>query len=202
MTRTTRWRRDFRRAKSCTMTLTISATLFIVFVIAMGGNGATADAQEVTPGTNERVASSRRPKGEASMQRLTPDEIKALRATGPGAGTSGVAGIRTRILAGDPTKKGIYTIQLELPANTRIEAHDHPDDRVATVVAGTWNFGFGTRFDEKALKALPAGSFYTEPPNEPHFALTGDSPVFLHITGFGPTGTRYVDPKNAPATKP
>ena len=36
------------------------------------------------------------------MQSLTPDEIKALRATGPGAGTSGVAGIRMRVLTGYP----------------------------------------------------------------------------------------------------
>lgn len=37
----------------------------------------------------------------ASIQRLTPDDIDALKATGPGAGISGVSGIRTRVLAGD-----------------------------------------------------------------------------------------------------
>lgn len=136
-----------------------------------------------------------------SPQRLNPSEIDALARTGPGAGTSGVSGIQTRVLKGDPTRSGVYTIQLKVPANTRIEAHDHPDDRVATVVSGTWYFGYGASFDEKQLKELPPGSFYTEPPNEPHFARTGKAPVVLQISGLGPTGTRYVDGPGTPSTK-
>ena len=129
----------------------------------------------------------------ATHQRLTATEIEALTPTGSGAGTSGVSGIRTRVLKGDPTRSGLYTIQLSVPANTKIEAHDHPDDRVATVASGTWYFGYGSRFDEKKLKALPPGSFYTEPPNEPHFARTGSTPVVVFISGYGPTGTKYTD---------
>ena len=76
-------------------------------------------------------------------QRLTPSEIDALTSTGASAGTSGVNGIQTRVLKGDPTKSGLYTIQLAVPANTKIDAHTHPDDRVATVISGTWNIGYG-----------------------------------------------------------
>jgi quercetin dioxygenase-like cupin family protein len=128
----------------------------------------------------------------ASLVRLTPAEISSLPGTGASAGTSGVAGIQTRVLKGDPTRPGLYTIQLEVPANTRIEAHEHPDDRVATVIAGTWYFGYGDRFDEKALKALKPGSYYTEPPHEPHFARTADSAAVVQITGVGPTNTTYI----------
>jgi quercetin dioxygenase-like cupin family protein len=126
-----------------------------------------------------------------ARQRLTPAEIDASSHLGPGAGTSGVAGIETIVLKGDPTKAGLYTIVIKVPPNTRIEAHDHPDDRVATVISGTWYLGYGDRFDERELKALTPGSFYTEPPHEPHFARTGDAPVVLEISGFGPTGTTY-----------
>src|ERR1700756_4172095 len=97
-------------------------------------------------------------------QRLTPSEIDSLSATEAGAGTSGVGGIQTRVLKGDPNKPGLYTIQLTIPANTKIEAHTHPDDRVATVISGTWQIGYGTVFDEKKLKVHATGSFYTEPP--------------------------------------
>jgi len=127
-------------------------------------------------------------------QRLTPKEISALAQLGASAGTSGVDGIQTRILKGDPTKSGLYTIQLTVPANTKIEAHTHGDDRVATVISGTWYIGYGSAFDEKKLKALMPGSFYTEPPDAPHFARTGKEPVVLQITGYGPTGTEYVAP--------
>jgi uncharacterized RmlC-like cupin family protein len=126
-------------------------------------------------------------------QRMTPAEINALTSTGASAGTSGVSGIQTRVLKGDPTKPGLYTIQLTVPANTKIEAHTHPDDRVATVISGTWQIGYGSRFDEKNLKALPPGSFYTEPPSVAHFARTGNGPVVVQITGYGPTGTKYTD---------
>ena len=136
----------------------------------------------------------------ASHVRLIPGEIEALAEMGPSAGTSGVSGVQTRVLKGDPTRPGLYTIQLLVPTNTRIESHDHPDDRVATVISGTWYFGYGSRFEELRLKALPPGSFYTEPPNEPHFARTGSTAVVVQITGFGPTGTRYTEAK--PSTSP
>jgi pimeloyl-ACP methyl ester carboxylesterase/quercetin dioxygenase-like cupin family protein len=130
--------------------------------------------------------------------RLTASEIESLPPTGSSTGTSGVSGIRTRVLTGNPGQSGPYTIQLSVPANTRIEAHDHPDDRLVSVISGTWHFGYGTSFDEQELKELPPGSFYTEPPNKPHFARTGGLPAVIQITGFGPSGTRY---HNQTATK-
>ena len=129
----------------------------------------------------------------ADARRLTPADITALDRTGPGAGSSGVAGIQTTVLSGDPSSPGLYTIRLSVPANTRIEAHSHRDDRSVTVISGVWYFGYGSSFEESALQALPAGSFYTEPPNKPHFARTQAEPVVVHITGYGPTDTIYVD---------
>jgi quercetin dioxygenase-like cupin family protein len=123
---------------------------------------------------------------------MTPAEIDGLKPTAAGPGTSGLSGIHTRVLKGDLNKPGLYTIQLSIPANTKIEAHTHPDDRVATVISGTWYIGYGTRHEENKLKALVPGSFYTEPPSVAHFARTGDRPVVLQITGFGPTGTQYL----------
>lgn len=69
--------------------------------------------------------------------RLTQGEIAAREAGGADAGTSGVAGIRTMVLLGDPTKPGLYTIRLSIPANTKIQAHTHRDDRSAIVMSGT-----------------------------------------------------------------
>jgi uncharacterized RmlC-like cupin family protein len=125
---------------------------------------------------------------------LAPDDIAGLKQGGAGAGTSGLAGIQTTVLSGDPNAGGLYTIRLAVPANTRIEAHEHRDSRSATVISGTWRIGFGPRFDDKALKALPPGSFYTEPAGRAHFAQTGKEPVVVHITGYGPTDTTYRQP--------
>lgn len=130
--------------------------------------------------------------------RLTPAEIAAMSKVGAGVGTSGVAGIQSTVLSGDPSKAGPYTIEIRVPAHTRIAAHDHRDDRSAVVVSGQWYLGYGETASEAAVKQLPPGSFYTEPAGEAHFAMTREEPAIVYISGFGPTSTTYVDPANAP----
>jgi len=139
--------------------------------------------------------------GDLGEKRLTPSEFDFPPQGNPGTGSSGVDGIQTVVLKGDPNESGVYTIMLRVPAHTQIAAHSHRDDRVATVVAGTWHIGYGDKFDESRLKTLPPGSFYTEPPGRNHFAETGDEPVVVQITGFGPSSTEYVDPAQDPRVR-
>lgn len=124
--------------------------------------------------------------------RLSPAEIASLAKGGAGPGTSGIQGIRTTVLFGDPTRSGPYTIEIRVPAHTRIAAHTHRDMRSAVVVSGTWYFGYGPALAEERLKTLPAGSFYTEPAGEAHFAMTRDEPAVVYITGAGPTDTHFT----------
>jgi len=132
---------------------------------------------------------------EAGDRRIARNEYEFSRAAAGGTGTSSVSGIRTVVVKGDPNKTGLYTIMLYVPANTRIAAHEHPDDRVATVVSGTWYFGYGDEFNAAALKALPAGSYYTEPPRRAHFAETRNEPVVVQISGVGPSDTQFIKSK-------
>src|SRR4029453_10380637 len=69
-------------------------------------------------------------------KRLTPKEIEALPTERAGAGTSGLPAVTTRVLFGDPTKSGLYTIELRVAPNTVIQAHTHRDTRTAVVVSG------------------------------------------------------------------
>jgi quercetin dioxygenase-like cupin family protein len=125
-------------------------------------------------------------------RRLTPKEIEALPSEGAGAGTSGLPAVTTRVLFGDPTKSGPYTIELKVAPNTVIQAHTHRDTRTAVVVGGLWYFGYGPRNEQALVKALPQGAFYTEPAGESHFARTGAEGATVSITGFGPTDTVYA----------
>jgi uncharacterized RmlC-like cupin family protein len=137
---------------------------------------------------------------QSPQQELTPKEIK-WPAAAPTVGTAGVAGLQIVVLKGDPKKPGLYTLLLRLPPNTKILAHSHQDDRDAFVLSGDWYFGYGREFDEAALKEMPAGSFYTEPPGVEHFGQTKGQETIIEITGYGPTSTTYVDPKNDPTKK-
>src|SRR5258706_3729502 len=88
--------------------------------------------------------------------RLAPSEINSLASVNAGAGTSGVSGIQTRTLKGDATKPGIYTIQLTIHANVRIQAHTHPDDRLGTGISGTLDICYGAQIDESQLEPITA----------------------------------------------
>jgi hypothetical protein len=102
------------------------------------------------------------------------------------------------VLFGDPSKAGFYSILLFVPAHTTIQAHSHRDDRMATVVSGTWYFGYGDHFEAKSLKQLPLGSVYSEPGAHNHFARTEKDAVIVQISGYGPTDTRYFNPADEP----
>jgi uncharacterized RmlC-like cupin family protein len=129
----------------------------------------------------------------AAERRLTPADMAELTKEGAGAGSSGVVGVQTAVLSGNPTDKGLYTIKLSVPANTRIQSHTHQDERSAIVVSGMWRFGYGKKFEEGALKVLPPGSFYIEPAGVAHFTETRAERVTVYITGIGPTDTVYVE---------
>jgi quercetin dioxygenase-like cupin family protein len=135
------------------------------------------------------------------QKRLGPSEIPWPSGASSLVGTSGVPGIQTVTLKGDPSKPGLYTMLLRVGPNTKIQAHSHPDDRTAVVVSGTWYFGYGREFSEGGLKELPAGSYYTEPPGVNHFAMTKGEGVTIAISGVGPSGTSYVDPRNDPTRR-
>jgi pimeloyl-ACP methyl ester carboxylesterase len=126
-------------------------------------------------------------------------EIGVLARSGAGVGTSGVSGIQTIVLSGDPAKAGPYAIELNVPAHTRIAAHSHRDNRFAMVVSGEWHFGYGSKADDTHSSVLTQGAFYTEPANAPHFAFTGDQPAAVFITGTGPSDTHFVNETDAPS---
>lgn len=138
--------------------------------------------------------SSAQPGTGAVQVRLTPGEYRDLQTIEDRGGAPGAPPLESRMLNGDPSKLGLYTILLKIPPHTRIAAHRHPDERVGTVVEGTLHYGYGEKFDENALKELPPGSFYTEPAGVAHFSRTGDDGAVVQITGVGPTGTDYTDP--------
>ena len=132
--------------------------------------------------------------------RMTPSEIVSGDQGDSQIGSSKLAGVHTKVLAGNPASAGFYSILLFVPAHTTIQAHSHRDDRMATVVSGSWQFGYGTHFDESALKPLPVGSVYSEPGGVNHFARTADTAVVVHISGYGPTDTHYFNPADDPGS--
>ena len=118
--------------------------------------------------------------------RLTPEDLKwvvmpngAYRAT----------------FAGDDKKPGMYAYRTRFPAHFKNQPHFHPDDRIVTVMSGTLYVGYGEQFAESKMKALPAGSVWTEPAQQPHFVWAKDGEVIIQVIGNGPSAVMPVQPR-------
>ena len=123
---------------------------------------------------------------------MTPAEMKW--ATQGGLAAPGMEQLN---LLGDPAKPGPYTLRLKFPKGLKIAPHTHPDSREVTILSGTFATGYGEKFDVGNLKILPAGSFYTEPANIPHYIEIEEDTV-LQVSGTGPSGRRFVNPPETP----
>jgi hypothetical protein len=55
----------------------------------------------------------------------------------------GVPGINRMIVYGDPSKPGAYVIRVKFSPGIMSMPHFHPEDRLATVIKGTWWTGTG-----------------------------------------------------------
>ena len=122
--------------------------------------------------------------------RLTAAEIAAQAAAAP----ANPNGPQMTVLVGDPTKAGLYTVRVAIPAHTQVKPHTHRDNRSIVVLSGTWQMGYGSQFDARALKELRPGSVFTEPAAQPHFSQTTEEPVVILVTGYGPNDTKFVAP--------
>jgi len=121
---------------------------------------------------------------------LTPVEMKWTSQGGLAA-----PGMEQLNLVGDPAKPGPYTLRLKFPKGFKIAPHTHPDSREVTILWGTFATGYGEKFDADGLKILPAGSFYTEPANVPHYIEIKED-VVLQVSGMGPSQRRFVNPSS------
>jgi quercetin dioxygenase-like cupin family protein len=123
---------------------------------------------------------------------LTPAEMKWTQ-----QGSLAAPGMAQLNLVGDPAMPGPYTVRLKFPKGFRIAPHTHPDSREITILSGTFATGYGEKFDAARLKILPAGSFYTEPANVPHY-IEIEEEVVLQVSGMGRSGRKFVDPSEGP----
>jgi quercetin dioxygenase-like cupin family protein len=102
------------------------------------------------------------------------------------------------VLAGNPSKPGLYTVRAHCTDGYKIAPHWHPTPENVTVLQGELSVGMGSQWDSDALKAMPTGAFASVPAGMRHFAqCKGDS--VLQIYGDGPLKLNFVSP--APATR-
>jgi len=109
--------------------------------------------------------------------------------------TNAGASAEVAVLYGDPAKPGLYVTRVRLAPGAKVGPHVHPEEaRTVTILSGTLYFGFGDQWDEAKLTPYPAGTFYTEPQNIPHFVAAKDGEVVFQVAGIGPSGLKPAQP--------
>ena len=106
-------------------------------------------------------------------------------------------GAKVAVLAGDPNKKGLFTVRLQTPAGYKVPPHTHPTAEHITVISGTFNIGTGDKFDEASGKEMGAGGYMVMPPGMKHYAWT-PAETIIQVQGMGPFVIKYVNPADDP----
>jgi quercetin dioxygenase-like cupin family protein len=88
-------------------------------------------------------------------------------------------------------------LRLKFPKGFKVAPHTHPDSREVTILSGVFATGYGETFDNARLKTLPAGSFYTEPANVPHY-IEIEEDTILQVSGMGPSGRKFINLPETP----
>lgn len=117
--------------------------------------------------------------------RVAPDEV----AFGGGSEMQSV------VIAGDPTKPGIYVIRNRFPPHVMSHPHFHNQDRFVTVIKGTWWTAVGPGadvFNPDKTQPLSAGGFMKHPAGVHHYDGAKDTEVIVQIIGMGPVTTTPV----------
>lgn len=102
------------------------------------------------------------------------------------------------VVAGTPGAAGPYAFRVRLPAGFKVMPHSHPDDRIYTVLSGTFTIGMGGEVDSTKLQRFGPGQVYVLPAGTVHFHWMVDGGSVFQVSGMGPTATTYLRPEDDP----
>jgi quercetin dioxygenase-like cupin family protein len=132
--------------------------------------------------------------GEAAIRAVLPEDVdwKPFAAFPPT--------VRLAVVVGQPSEPGPFTIRVKVPRGVKLMPHQHPEDRVYTVISGVFYIGLSDQFDPEKLQAYPPGSVILLPGNTSHFHWAKSSEYVTQVTAIVPLGLEYVsandDPRN------
>ena len=129
----------------------------------------------------------------SSAQDVEPDELGFIIGT-PDL-LKPAEGARSVIIYGNPSKPGMYVMQITWPPGTGSRPHFHNTARYINVLKGTWYAAWGPEADvynPEDMVAVPEGTFIYQPPGGHHYDMAKDEEVIVQIMGIGPVITTSI----------
>ncbi len=120
----------------------------------------------------------------ATVKFVSPDSLK----WGP---TPLSPDVRVAPVVGDPQKAGaLYAFFSKYSAGAKSLPQTNPDERIVTVLSGTFYLAVGNPADEVIVQQLGPGGVAVIPANTPHYGWAKEQEVMLQETGYGPSATK------------
>ena len=110
------------------------------------------------------------------------------------------AGAKMAVVSGNPAAKGLFKIQLRMPADYAVPPHSHPNSEVVKVVSGELHYAMSGKMEMSKAKTLKAGQTVTMAAKMNHWVHAA-APATVQVSGRGPFQITYVDPKDDPRKK-
>ena len=107
------------------------------------------------------------------------------------------AGAQMAVVSGDPTKKGLFVVELKMPADYAVPPHSHPTSERVTVLSGKLHYAMTDKIDMARAKTLRAGHSVTMTAKMHHW-VHAPAEATIRVSGMGPFQITYVDPKDDP----
>ncbi|HKW89621.1 MAG TPA: cupin domain-containing protein [Candidatus Acidoferrales bacterium] len=149
----------------------LSACVLVLLLLAVGTSLGSAQDSRLNP---------------AALVYKLPNQIQW---------TDDPIGAQTAVLAGDPSKPGLYVILVKWLPHHMSHPHWHPNDRFITVLSGTWWVGTGTKFDPDNTVPMRAGTFVKHFARQSHFDGAKDEEAVIEIVGDGPATATPAETK-------
>lgn len=106
------------------------------------------------------------------------------------------SGAQMAVLSGDPGKKGMFKIQVKMPADYAVPPHSHPTNELVRVLSGKLHYGMGDKLMADARTLGPAHSALMKAGM--HHWVHAPVATTVQVSGMGPFAITYVDPKDDP----
>jgi len=98
-------------------------------------------------------------------------------------------------VVGDPDKPGLYVIRRRFKPGEMSRPHMHNEDRLVTVIKGTWWTGEGDVFTPEKTVPIRTGGFMLHPAGLHHYDGAKDEEVIVQIIGRGPVNSTPTEVK-------
>ena len=108
------------------------------------------------------------------------------------------SGAQMAVVSGDPGKKGMFVVELKMPADYAVPSHWHPTNETVKVLSGKLHYGMTDKLMTSA-KTLTPGHSVTMTAKMHHW-VHAPGPATVQVSGMGPFQITYVDPKDDPRT--